>query len=111
MFLLPTASLDLTGIASYELFLRGTLDKIGAYPDALHVGDFKTAANTFTEKGFTPSHREMAQSLNTDLYEQLVQGLATGRHKKRGRDQDADRSRSLPARRRHPRRVDRRCGV
>jgi protease-4 len=81
VFLLPTASLDLTGIASYELFLRGTLDKIGAYPDSLHVGEFKTAANTFTEKTFTPSHREMAQSLNTDLYDQLVQGLAAGRRK------------------------------
>ena len=65
VFLMPTASLDLTGIASYELFLRGTLDKIGAYPDALHVGDYKTAANTFTEKGYTPAHREMAESLNT----------------------------------------------
>jgi len=81
VFLMPTASLDLTGIASYELFLRGTLDKIGAYPDALHVGEFKTAANTFTEKGFTPSHREMAESLNRDLYDQLVRGLAEGRHK------------------------------
>lgn len=81
VFLLPTASLDLTGIASYELFLRGTLDKVGAFPDALHIGDYKTAANTFTEKTFTPTHREMAQSLNTDLYEQLVKGLGEGRHK------------------------------
>ena len=81
VFLAPTASLDLTGMASYELFLRGTLDKIGAYPDVLHVGEFKTAGNTFTEKGFTPSHREMAESLNNDLYEQLVRGLAEGRHK------------------------------
>lgn len=81
VFLMPTASLDLTGIASYELFLRGTLDKIGAFPDALHVGEYKTAGNTFTEKKFTPTHREMAQSLNTDLYEQLVKGLGEGRHK------------------------------
>lgn len=81
VFLMPTASLDLTGIATYELFLRGTLDKIGAYPDVLHVGEFKTAGNTFTEKGFTPSHREMAESLNRDLYDQLVRGLAEGRHK------------------------------
>lgn len=81
VFLMPTASLDLTGIASYELFLRGTLDKIGAYPDVLHVGEFKTAGNTFTEKAFTPSHREMAESLNRSLYEQLVTGLAQGRHK------------------------------
>lgn len=81
VFLMPTASLDLTGIASYELFLRGMLDKIGAYPDVLHVGEFKTAGNTYTEHSFTPAHREMAESLNRDLYEQLVRGLATGRHK------------------------------
>ncbi len=81
VFLLPTASLDLTGMASYEVFLRGTLDKIGATPDAIHVGDYKTASNTFTEKGFTPAHREMAESLNTDMYEQLVRGIAESRQK------------------------------
>ena len=81
VYLMPTASLDLTGIASYELFMRGMLDKIGAYPDVLHVGEFKTAGNTFTEHGFTPAHREMAESLNKDLYEQLVRGLAEGRKK------------------------------
>ena len=81
VFLMPHASLDLTGMASYELFVRGTLDKIGAYPDALHIGDYKTAANTLTEKTYTPQHREMAESLNTDLYEQLIRGLAEGRHK------------------------------
>ena len=81
VFLMPTASLDLTGMATYELFLRGTLDKIGAYPDALHVGDYKTASNIYTERTYTPAHREMAESLNRDLYEQLVQGLAEGRHK------------------------------
>ena len=81
VFLMPTASLDLTGIASYELFLRGTLDKVGVVPDSLHVGDYKTASNTFTEHTFTAAHREMAQSLNTDLYEQLIAGLADGRHR------------------------------
>jgi protease IV len=81
VYLLPTASLDLTGMASYELFLRGTLDQIGAYPDALHVGAYKTASNTFTERTFTPEHREMAESLNKDLFEQLVRGIAEGRHK------------------------------
>ena len=81
VFLMPTASLDLTGIASYELFLRGTLDKIGAYPDALHIGEYKTASNTMTERTFTPAHREMAESLNRDLYGQLLKGIAAGRMK------------------------------
>jgi len=85
VYLMPTASLDLTGMASYELFLRGTLDKIGAYPDALHIGDYKTASNSLTEHTYTPAHREMAESLNRDLYDQLLKGIAAGRQK---REQD-----------------------
>jgi protease-4 len=81
VFLLPTSPLDLTGVASYEVFLRGTLDKIGAYPDFLHIGEYKTAVNQFTEKGFTPPHREMVESINHDMYDQLVRGLATSRKK------------------------------
>jgi protease-4 len=81
VFLVPTSTLDLTGMANYELFLRGTLDKIGAYPDTMHIGEFKTASNTFTEHTFTPAHREMAESLNSDMYDQLIRGIADGRHK------------------------------
>ncbi len=81
VFLMPASPLDLSGLATYELFLRGALDKIGAYPDMLHIGDYKTAANTFTERTYTPAHREMAESLTTDLYEQLVRGIAEGRRK------------------------------
>jgi protease-4 len=81
VFLMPTTTLDLTGMASYELFLRGTLDKIGAFPDSLHIGEYKTASNTLTEHTYTPAHREMAESLNNDMYEQLVRGIADGRKK------------------------------
>jgi len=81
VFLLPTSPLDVSGFATYELFLRGTLDKIGAYPDFLHIGDYKTAPNQLTEKTFTPAHREMTESLNRDLFEQFVQTVAAGRKK------------------------------
>ena len=60
---------------------RGTFDWIGTYPDFLHVGDYKTAVNTLTEKTFTPAHREMSESLNRDQYEQLVRAIADGRKK------------------------------
>ena len=81
VFLVPTATLDLTGVATYEVFLRGTLDWVGTYPDLLHIGDYKTAINVFTEKTFTPAHREMSASLNRDQFEQLVRAVADGRHK------------------------------
>ena len=81
VFLLPTSPLDLTGVASYEVFLRGALDKLGAYPDFVHIGEYKTAVNQFTQTEFTPEHREMTESLNRDLYEQLVTHIAEARSK------------------------------
>jgi len=81
VFLLPSSPLDLAGVASYEIFLRGTLDKIGAYPDFLRIGEYKTAPNQLAEKSMTPAHREMAESLNRDMYTQLVRGIADARHK------------------------------
>src|SRR3954447_18419757 len=82
VFLMPSSPLDLVGVATYELFLRGTLDKIGATPDLHHIGNYKTAVNTFTQKGFTPAHREMDEALNRDLYEQIVRGIGDSRKKK-----------------------------
>jgi protease-4 len=64
VYLLPTSPLDLTGVASYEVFLRGGLDRLGVYPDYVSVGDYKAAPNQYTETGFTDTHREMARDPN-----------------------------------------------
>ena len=81
VFMLPTSPLDVTGVASYEVFLRGLFDRFGATPDFVAIGKYKTAPNQLTEKSMTPSHREMSQSLNRDMYDQLVRGIASGRGK------------------------------
>jgi protease-4 len=81
VFLMPSSPLELTGVATYQVFLRGTLDKIGVQPDLHHIGDYKTASNTFTEKGYTPEHREMDIALNRDLYDQIVRGIAEARNR------------------------------
>ncbi|MSO49475.1 MAG: signal peptide peptidase SppA [Acidobacteria bacterium] len=79
VLMMPAGSLDVSGLATYEVFLRGAFDKLGIYPDLLHMGEFKSASNTFTERGFTPAHREMTRSLNRDAYDQLVSAIAAGR--------------------------------
>ena len=81
VFLMPSSPLDLAGVATYEVFLRGALDKFGVYPDLHHIGDYKTYSNTFTEKGFTAAHREMDVALNRDLYDQIVRGIAGSRQR------------------------------
>jgi protease-4 len=81
IYLVPTSSLDVAGIATYEVFLKGTLDKMGAQADFEKIGDYKTAPNQLTQTTFTPPHREMTESLTRDMYEQLVRGIAESRKK------------------------------
>lgn len=82
IYLVPSGSLDVTGVATYELFLKGSLDKLGAEADFEKIGDYKTAPNQLTQTTFTPAHREMSESLTRDMYEQLVRAIADSRRKK-----------------------------
>jgi len=82
IYLIPSGSLDVTGVATHEVFLKGTLDKLGAQADFEKIGDYKTAPNQLMQTTFTPAHREMTESLTRDMYEQLVRGIAESRRKK-----------------------------
>lgn len=77
--MMPAGQLDLSGVAYYEMFFRGVLDKLGVVPDLLHIGDYKTASNTFTEKGLTAAHREMTESITRDWASEVVSAIAVGR--------------------------------
>jgi protease IV len=82
IYLLPSSGVDLKGVATYDVFLKGTFDKIGASADFEKIGDYKTAPNQLTQTTHTPAHREMSEWLTRDMYEQLVRGVAEGRKKK-----------------------------
>ena len=46
---------------------------------ALAREKYKLATNTFTEKGFTPEHRQQLESILGDLEEQIVNDVAADR--------------------------------
>ncbi|MGQ9835005.1 MAG: signal peptide peptidase SppA [Thermoanaerobaculaceae bacterium] len=75
----PLGDLVLLGLRAEVPFIRGTLDKLGIEPDFPGIGDYKTARNFFTEKGFTPTHREMTAWLLDSLARQMAQGIASSR--------------------------------
>ncbi|MGE3273592.1 MAG: signal peptide peptidase SppA [Vicinamibacterales bacterium] len=79
ILLMPSATVDLTGVASYEVFLRGAFDWVGTYPDFVKIGRYKTAVNQLAERTFTEAHREMTESLTHEAFTQLVRGVADGR--------------------------------
>ena len=79
IWLVPSNPVDIRGMMAEALFLRGTLDKLKIIPEFYHVAEFKTATNMFTEKKFTPPHREEVESVLRSIYNQYVTGAAEAR--------------------------------
>lgn len=77
----PLGWLGVNGLATYVPFFKGTLEKLGIKAEFEHIEEYKTAYNQFTEKGFTPAHREMVQSIYEDIFIYYLQQIAAARNK------------------------------
>ena len=77
----PPGELFINGLAADVMFFRGSLDKLGIYPDIYQIGKYKTAANMFTQKEMTDAHREFMNELIEDLYQRYINTIAQARHK------------------------------
>jgi protease-4 len=81
IYAVPTAILDVSGLAAEVTFFKGTLDKIGMQAQFEGVGKYKNAPNQFTETGFTGPHREQTEALLDSLFGQYVGAIAASRDK------------------------------
>ncbi len=79
IWLQPSGELGVTGVAVEAVFVRDALDKAGVIPQLGKRKEYKTAADTFTERELTGPAREMASRLAASSYEQIVDGIATAR--------------------------------
>ena len=77
--LMPQGDLNLMGVQLRELFMRGTLDWLGITPNFASAGQFKSAANMFTNKDFTPAQKEEDEGLAGSLYDQIVAAIGAER--------------------------------
>jgi protease IV len=80
VWLQPSGDIGLTGVLLESPFFRGTLDKLGVVPRMDHRYEYKNAMNVFTEKKFTPPHRESMEKLMNSWFSQMVRGIAEGRN-------------------------------
>ncbi len=93
------------------MFFRGSLDKLGIYPDIYQIGKYKSAGDMFTQKQMTDAHREYINSLLDDLYGRYINTIAQARRKSPGRSAHADRQRAVQRAAGEGRRTDRRSDV
>jgi protease-4 len=81
IFVPPPGELFTIGLAADVMFFRGSLDKLGIYPDMYQIGKYKSAGDMFTQKQMTDAHREYINSLLDDLYGRYLDGIAKARNK------------------------------
>jgi len=79
IYIQPSGDVGLTGLMYRSPFVLGALEKLGITPRMDHRGQYKTAMNTFTERGFTEAHRESVVSMMQSHFSQLTKGIAEGR--------------------------------
>ncbi|MEV5752018.1 signal peptide peptidase SppA [Actinoallomurus sp. NPDC052308] len=79
IYLQPSGDLALTGVALEEPFFNEALEKAGITPRFAKRHEYKTAANTFMERTYTPEHREMSDRIVSSIGAQVVAGVAAGR--------------------------------
>lgn len=76
----PAGSLNVMGVASEVVLLKGLLDRVGLRAWMRARGKYKTARETLSESEMSPENREMTAAIVGDLYEQLVDAIANARH-------------------------------
>jgi protease-4 len=81
IYLAPPGELFINGLAADVMFFRGSLDKLGIYPDIFQIGKYKSAGDMFTRKDMSDAHREFMNSLLDDLFNRYVDAIAKGRGK------------------------------
>lgn len=75
----PGSSLQATGIASEDVFLKRLFDKYGVIPQFEQRLEYKNAVDTFTQSNYTPAHREATISWMTSVYESALAAAAGDR--------------------------------
>jgi protease-4 len=81
VFVPPPGELFINGLAADVMFFRGSLDKLGIYPDIYQIGKYKSAGDMFTQKKMTDAHREYVNELLDDLFNRYVNTIAHDRNK------------------------------
>ncbi|MFK7909936.1 MAG: signal peptide peptidase SppA [Akkermansiaceae bacterium] len=77
--LLPEGNVMLTGMYSESMYFKGLLDKLGLKVEVIHIGDFKSAGETFYRTGPSEYAAKQQSVLFDSIFGQMVSQISEGR--------------------------------
>jgi len=81
IYLQPSGTLGLTGVAVEQIFFHDALAKLGVSFESAKRHEYKSAADNLTERGFTEPSREANERLAVSIAEQITSAIAERRGK------------------------------
>lgn len=82
--LMPEGNVTLTGIYSENLYYKDLFENLGITVDVVHIGDFKSAGETFYRNGPSEPAARQTEELYDAIYQQLLTHISSGRGVERG---------------------------
>ena len=79
IWLQDTTGFSVAGIRSESEFYGGVFEKFDAKPQFEQFYEYKSAANSYTQKGYTDAHREASTSYLTSLFDNSVAQISQDR--------------------------------
>lgn len=72
--------LEFNGLNVQEIFIKGTLDKLGVEPEIFRVGEYKSAVEPLMRKDMSdPNRRQLSEFVNS-IYKNVVQNISISRN-------------------------------
>ena len=79
IYLNPFGEMDIPGLATQPMFLKGALDKYGIGVQVVRHGKYKSAVEPFLLDKMSPESREQTQKLLDDVWAQFKAGVEESR--------------------------------
>lgn len=79
IFFSPWSMLNLIGLKAEVSFLKDTFDRLGIEAQLRGLGEYKSAAESFTRNSMSEPHRQMLSSIVDDFYAHFIEVISRGR--------------------------------
>ena len=79
LVLMPEGDVSISGLYSERLYYKDLLDRVGVKANVIHIGDFKSAGETYYRNGPSEPAKRQSRAVMQSQFDQLVEAIASGR--------------------------------
>lgn len=80
IYLNPSGMIELNGLTSQKMFIKGTLEKLEVKPEVFKVGEFKSAVEMFLLDKMSDANRKQTESYLNSIYDHFLAQVAKSRN-------------------------------